>query len=113
MNQYFSILLAGILIQSSTVLIASGQEKQFTKTFHQEYKPDVKDVLRVENIYGTITVNSWNQNRVVIDVKVVYETSSQEKAERVLGYVTVDFAYRNNEIERLHSRKIYRNPTVP
>ncbi|HQH40941.1 MAG TPA: hypothetical protein PLC81_03195 [Bacteroidales bacterium] len=97
-NWYFRILVAGFLIQTLAIQIVAAQEKQYTKKFHEEYQAGAGDVLRIENIYGNVTIKNWNQNKVVIDVVATLVGENQEKADRILGYVNVDFSYKDNEI---------------
>ncbi len=98
MNRHFSFLVAGFLIQIFAIQIVTGQERQYTKKFHEEYQVGTGDALRLENIYGNVTIKNWNQNKVVIDVLVTLDGESKEKADRILGYVNIDFSYNNNEI---------------
>lgn len=100
-NRYISFLIAIFLIQPLAIPIVVGQERQYTKKFHEEYQVGAGDVLRIENIYGNVTINNWNQNKVLIDVVVTLNGESEEKADRILGYVNVDFFNKNNEIRAI------------
>jgi len=116
MNRYFSFLVAVFLIQILAIQIVAGQERQYTKKFHEEYQVGAGDVLRIENIYGNVTIKNWNQDRVVIDVVATLEGESKEKADRILGYVNVDFSYKDKEIRaitvldnRFNSNQVFGN----
>jgi len=116
MNRYFSFLVAVFLIQILAIQIVAGQERQYTKKFHEEYQIGAGDVLRIENIYGNVTIKNWNQDRVVIDVVATLEGESKEKADRILGYVNVDFSYKEKEIRaitvldnRFNSNQVFGN----
>lgn len=81
------LLLLPLLMLS---LAATAQE--VTKEFHEEYSAGANTTLQLNNRYGEIVVDSWDQDQVVINVKVTVEYPSQERAQRLLDYITVEFS---------------------
>jgi hypothetical protein len=89
----------GILLFISLLLLSftlSAQE--VTKEFHKEYTAGANTTLDISNRYGDVVIQSWNNNQVVIDVKVTVELPSREKAEKLLSYIDVQFSEGNNLI---------------
>jgi hypothetical protein len=74
----------------------SGQE--LTKEFHKEYTAGANTTLEISNRYGDVVIESWDKNQVVIDVKVTIEMPNRDKAEKLLGYIDVNFSEGDNLI---------------
>lgn len=85
---YRSLLLSAILLLAGITSL-SGQEitKDFSKTF--ALKPSMGVVL--SNRYGDVTIESWDKNEVVINVKVTVELSSVEKSEKLISLINIEF----------------------
>lgn len=81
------LLLLPLLFSSLTL---TGQE--VTKEFHEEYTAGANTTLQISNKYGDVIVDSWDQDQIVIDVKVTVELPSREKAERLIDYINVEFS---------------------
>ncbi|MEI6049832.1 MAG: hypothetical protein WCS03_13085 [Bacteroidota bacterium] len=77
-------------------LILSGEE--VTKEFHKEYTAGANTTLEISNKYGDVNIQSWDKDQVVIDVKITVELPSKEKAEKLLGYLDVQFDEGENKI---------------
>jgi hypothetical protein len=65
--------------------------EEVTKEYHKEYTPGPNTTLEINNRYGDVVVASWDKNQIVIDVKVTVELPNKEKAEKLLGYIDVQF----------------------
>lgn len=87
------ILLLPLILLSITV---PGQE--VTKEYHEEYTAGPSTTLKVNNRYGDVIVDSWDQNQVVIDVKVTIELPNREKAEKLLEYINIEFSQEGDVI---------------
>jgi hypothetical protein len=86
------ILLISALCFLSVTLIA----QEVTKDFHKEFSAPAGTSLDLSNKYGNITVESWNQDQIVIDVKVSVEMPDRDRAERLLEYIDIQFDEGNN-----------------
>jgi len=72
--------------------------QEVTKEFHKEYSAGANTTLEISNRYGDVVIESWDKNQVVIDVKVTVELPNKEKAEKLLGYIDVQFSEGENLI---------------
>lgn len=63
------------------------KEKKINKEF--TVSPDA--LLKVANRYGNLYVNSWNENKVVIEVTIKVNGDREEKVEKRLGEIDVAF----------------------
>lgn len=87
-------LLFITLLTVSITLSAEG----VTKEFHKEYTPGPGTTLEINNRYGDVNISSWDKNQIVIDVKVTVELPNKERAEKLLGYIDVQFTENGNLI---------------
>jgi len=71
---------------------------EVTKEYHQEYSAGANTTLDISNRYGDVVIQSWDNNQVVIDVKVTVELPNRDKAEKLLGYIDVQFSEGQNLI---------------
>jgi hypothetical protein len=86
-------LFLALLLVSFTL---SAQE--VTKEFHKEYNAGTNTTLEISNRYGDVVVESWDKDQVVIDVKVTVELPNKERAQKLLGYIDVQFSEGENLI---------------
>jgi hypothetical protein len=95
-----SVYKPGTLLSLAALLLLSvslnGQE--VTRSFHKEYKADAKTTLSITNRYGDIGIESWANNQIVIDVKVVVELPDRSRAEKLISYIDVQFNESENSV---------------
>jgi len=89
------LLLVFSVLFSSTALVA----QEVTKEFHKEYTADPNTTLDISNKYGKVVVETNDQNRITIDVKVTVEMPSRDRAEKLISYIDVQFSEDNNLIK--------------
>lgn len=82
------LLLLISLFFSSAVLIS----EEATREFNKEYTAGPNTTLDLSNKYGKVIVETTDQDRITIDVKVTVELPSKERAERLLSYIDVKFS---------------------
>ncbi|MEY8019953.1 hypothetical protein AB8P51_03920 [Muriicola sp. SD30] len=61
------------------------------KTIKKEYSVNADAVLKVSNSYGNISLASWNENRIVIDVVIKTNGNDEEKVQEKLDEISVQF----------------------
>lgn len=81
-----TVIAAAFLLSAFTL---SAQEVK--KEYHKEYQAQQGDVLRLNNRYGDISISSSNSDAIVVDVVVALSYSSQERAEKLISYINIDF----------------------
>ena len=78
------------------MLLSAGNGKprgKYTKekTIKKEYTVNKDALLKVSNSYGNLTLTSWNENRIVIEVHVKTNGNNEEKVQKKLDEISVDF----------------------
>ncbi len=61
------------------------------KTIKKEFNVNSDALLKVNNSYGNLTVTSWNENRVVIEVHIQTNGNNEDKVQDKLNEISVDF----------------------
>jgi hypothetical protein len=72
----------------------TGKEKgKYTKekTIKKEFSVNSDALLKIDNSYGNLNLTSWNEDRVVIEVHIKTNGNNEEKVQRKLEEITVDF----------------------
>ncbi|WP_167964348.1 DUF4097 family beta strand repeat-containing protein [Saonia flava] len=93
---------AVILFFLPTVLLANNGDLtgRYTKekTIKKEYNVNPDALLKVNNSYGNLNITSWNENRVVIEVHIKTNGNNEEKVQRKLDQISVDFDANNSMV---------------
>jgi hypothetical protein len=89
-RQVFKSGLALVLIVclASAGLIA----QEVSKEFHKDWTAGASTTLDINNRYGKVVVETSDQNKITIDVKVTVEYPNKERAQRLLDYIDVQFS---------------------
>ncbi len=61
------------------------------KTIKKEFNVNSDALLKVNNSYGNLNITSWNENRVLIEVHIKTNGNNEDKVQRKLDEITVDF----------------------
>lgn len=61
------------------------------KTIKKEYSVNSDALLKVSNSYGNLNITSWNENRIVIEVHIQVNGNNEEKVQKKLNEIYVDF----------------------
>jgi len=87
-------LLSLLLI---AVISFAANASEVSKKLSHEFKINENSSLVLQNKYGKIDVQNWDEKKVAIDVEIVIEHPDKEKAEKLLEYLDVDFSTTGNE----------------
>ena len=88
----YSILV--FLVFPSLLIAHDGKLKgKYTKekTINKVFDVNSDALLKISNSYGNLNITSWNENRVVIEVHIKTSGNNEEKVQRKLDEITVDF----------------------
>jgi hypothetical protein len=65
---------------------------EVTKEYHKEYSAGPNTTLDIDNKYGDVVIESWDKDQITIDVKVTVELPNQDKAQKLLDLIDVQFS---------------------
>lgn len=94
----FKILFISLILLSSNFILSA---KELTKNLHKEFDVNENTVLVLQNKYGKIDIRNGQEQKVIIDVEIIVEHPSQETAQKILGYLDVEFSSSGNEIKAI------------
>ncbi len=69
-----------------------------SKTIKKEFSVNADALLKISNKYGNLDVISWNENRVVIEVKITVSGNSEDKVMSRLDKIDVEFQDSRSEV---------------
>ncbi|MGB5699210.1 hypothetical protein [Muriicola sp.] len=61
------------------------------KTIKKEYTVNADALLKVSNSYGNVSLSSWNEDRIVIEVVIKTNGNNEEKVQKKLDEISVQF----------------------
>ncbi|MBT8253124.1 MAG: hypothetical protein KJN68_04070 [Bacteroidia bacterium] len=87
-------LLALLLLPATLMATEPDCKGKHTKekTIHKEFNVNSNATLRVSNSYGDLDITTWNENRIVIDVTITTNGNNEEKVQRKLDDLDVEFS---------------------
>lgn len=65
------------------------------KTIKKEFSVNPDALLKVKNSYGNLTITSWTEDRVLIEVHIKTTGDKEDRVQRKLDDITVDFEATN------------------
>jgi hypothetical protein len=80
-----------------STLALKANDKEFSgkhtkeKTIKKEFTVNSNALLKVSNAYGNLNITSWNENRVVIEVHIKTNGNNEDKVQKKLDEISVDF----------------------
>jgi hypothetical protein len=87
---YLLILMAICLTPQAYGNDFKGQHTK-EKTIRKEFDVNADALLKIDNSYGNVVLNSWNENRVVIEVHITVNGNNENKVNQRLDEIDVDF----------------------
>ena len=98
MKNSFKILLVLFLIP--LISMATNEKGKYTKTkkINEEFSVNSDATLKVKNKYGNIDIVSWNEQRIVIDIEITVNGNDEERVDRRLEEIKVDFDATSNNV---------------
>jgi hypothetical protein len=89
--KYITILLLAVpvLLTASDGKLKGKYTKE--KTIKKEFDVNSDALLKVTNSYGNLNLTSWEGNKVIIEVHIKTNGNNEEKVQKKLDGITVDF----------------------
>src|ERR1700744_2764464 len=68
------------------------------KNYSKSYSLDGSDRIKLSNQYGKITVNTWNNREIKVDIQITAEAGNDEDAQRLINGVQIADGKNDNEV---------------
>jgi len=92
----FFVSLIPLISFANTNPVKGKYEK--SKTIKKEFNVNEDALLKINNKYGNLDIISWNENRVVIEIKITVNGNSEEKVISRLNKIDVEFNASRSEV---------------
>jgi hypothetical protein len=94
-----SVYKSGLLLVAAAALLSLPiTAQEVMKELHKEFRADNNTTLNLDNRYGNIVITAWDNNQVVIDVKIKVDVPGTDRANKLLGMIDVVFQEGTNSI---------------
>lgn len=87
-----------ILALFTCVNLTWAADDEYSKTLKEEYSASASTELNLDNKFGDIEVNNWDKDIVSIEVTISVDVNDEDKANKILSYVDVNFFESGNTI---------------
>src|SRR5690606_33752892 len=85
----YKALFMGILMGLHSGLLA--QQTTLVKTIEQSFQVNPSATLEVNNKYGGIVVNGWDQDKVAVNIRITTFGKTSYDTEKLMDRVEFDF----------------------
>lgn len=96
-NVFFALLLIPALAFANNGMDWKGKHTK-EKKLHKEFTVNPNTTVEIDNSYGNIDIVTWDENRVVIDVTITTNGNDEEKVQKKLDGITVNFSGSSNHV---------------
>ena len=68
------------------------------KTIKKEFSVNSNATFKVDNSYGNLDINTWDENRIVVEVIIKTNGNNEEKVQQKLNDIDVEFSASNSMV---------------
>ena len=61
------------------------------KTIKKEFEVSANALMSIDNSYGNLNITSWNENRIMIEVRIKTNGNNEDKVQKKLDEISVNF----------------------
>lgn len=94
----YKTVLGLLIVQTLLLISANSFGDEVSKQFKREFNTEGKESLTIDNKFGDVTIVTWNQNKVSIEVLVTIDHPDQTRAEGFLSLIDIRFTENDNTI---------------
>jgi hypothetical protein len=73
----------------SAPLFSLAQNVRKTKLINRSYDVTAVDKLQIDNSFGDVAVNTWDQQKITVDIEIGARAGSDEKVQDILSQIEV------------------------
>ncbi len=84
-------MLLSLFLGQSFAVWANGPVQEFTKTINREFATSADGTTALYNKYGNVSVKTWQNNSVKIDITILVNAKSQREADESFKNINVNF----------------------
>lgn len=69
--------------------MSRAQSSRKTKVINRSYTVTGEDKLHIDNQFGEVTINTWDQPKITVDIEIGARAASDEKAQDILDQIDI------------------------
>lgn len=90
LRAYSTLLLLSSLALTIPALAGNDPLVEKKKTYSKSYPLTGSDKVSLRNQFGEMKINTWDKNEVKVDVTIVAEAGTDERAQRLLDAIQIE-----------------------
>src|SRR5258707_12497803 len=67
----------------------NDEEVRRQRLINKHYDVTADDKLEIENQFGNVVVSTWDKNEITVDIEIVVNASSDERAKEIMDEIDV------------------------
>ena len=95
----FCFLAISWICQGNTVEVHYGTEefnhsdskREYSKTINKQFPITSDGTVEISNRYGKVEIKTWNNSEVKVEVVIIVDAHSEDRAKDVFDRITIDF----------------------
>ncbi len=87
-----NVLSISLVLSAPLLSLAQGRNSEDvrkTKLINRSYTVTSEDKLQIENSFGDVTVTTWDQPKITVDIEIGARAGSDEKVQDILNQIDV------------------------
>ena len=93
---YIAIVL--LLFWANSFSLAQKGDNTLTKQISNTYRVSPDDAFTLINKFGQVTINSWENNEIKVDVEIKAWARTEDEAQEILEKISIDNKRKDKEI---------------
>ncbi|MCX2745739.1 hypothetical protein OO013_17790 [Mangrovivirga sp. M17] len=94
-NIFFLIMV----ISAFSIIAENKADVRKEKKYDKQFKVNNSTVVMIKNKFGKVNIVPWNQNYVKIDIEIVVEAKNDDRADKLLDKISIEFIGGDNSSE--------------
>ena len=97
-NDYRQLFGLTLVLSFLMTLPAFAQKHRMNKDISEQYSVGQNDELEISNKYGNVTINTWNQREISVNVKIEAWGKNEEQVKEMLDRINIKHGKSGNTI---------------
>ena len=88
-----NVLSLSLVLSAPLLSLAAGgvkpEDVRKTKLINRSYTVTAEDKLQIDNQFGDVTVTTWDEQKITVDIEIGARASTDEKAQDILSQIEI------------------------
>lgn len=97
-NPLFRYCLSIVCLFITMTVLGNKNQDEKKKVIEKSHKVSASTVLRIENKFGEVKINSWDKNEFSIEVEMIGKGRNEDRAQKILDAIDVSISEGSAEV---------------